>query len=328
MSLSSERSKIILSYLAGGNRRPTSTASLSSRRGHHSNRSQSKSANPVEEKPHPTHTLKKNKADESKGHRRHRSSRSLDHRSSHRSDKSHQPESKHRREGSYFEDSDSDVHKEKSFFSRAALFVDNRRYSHTSQAEQSPVDPTSPLELPWHREPTLADAKKHHIAPGLCLKHWDPDEEPILLLTSVFDANSLGKWILDQTTRVYGEDDEMTDLAADFWFEHIKLGGKIKHAKSRLPQIADSSVRQRVKEFIIFGDKLVNKLGGTLKKCEQRVLEVTGLNEIPKLGHKSVVVFIDTFIGRNPAQRDAFDELTQSIREWNNWFDADCAKLL
>lgn len=328
MSLSSERSKSILSYLAGGNGRPTPTASSSSRRGHHSSRSQSKSATPVEEKSHPTYTSKSNRADESKGHRRHRSSGSLDHRSSYRGDKLLQPESKHRREGSYFEDSDSDAHMDKSFFSRAALFVDNRRYSHTSQAEQSPVDPTSPLDLRWHREPTLADATKHHIAPGLCLKHWDPDEEPVLLLASVFDANSLGKWILNQTTRVYGEGDEMTDLAADFWFEHIKLGGKIKHAKSRLPQIADSSVRQRVKEFITFGDKLVNKLGGTLKKCEQRVLDVTGINEIPKLGHKSVVVFIDTFIGRNPAQRDAFDELTQSIREWNNWFDADCAKLL
>ncbi|KAG6362327.1 hypothetical protein INS49_010557 [Diaporthe citri] len=168
----------------------------------------------------------------------------------------------------------------------------------------------------------------HHIAPGRCLKHWDPDGEPILLLTSVFDANSLGKWVLDQTARIYGEHDEMTELAGDFWFEHIKLGGKIKHAKSRLPDIADSSVRQRVKEFITSGDKLVNELGEILKKCEQRVLEVTGINEIPKLGHKSVVVFIDTFIGRTPAQRDAFDDLTRSIREWNNSFDTGCANLL
>lgn len=120
----------------------------------------------------------------------------------------------------------------------------------------------------------------------------------------------------------------MTELAGDFWFEHIKLAGKIKHAKSRLPQIADSSVRHRVKEFITFGDKLINKVGEILKKCEQRVLEVTGINEIPKLGHKSVVVFIDTFIGRNPAQREGFDDLTRSLREWNNWFDTDCAKLL
>lgn len=328
MSISSQRSKSILSYLAGRTSRPTRTASSSSKSGHRSDKSQSKSATPVEERPHPTYTSKKAKADESKGHRRHKSRQSLDHRLSYRSDKSYQPESYHERQGSYFDDSDSDAHKEKSFFSLAASFVDDRRYSHTSQAAPSPVEPESPLELPWHREPTVADAKNHHISPGRCLKHWDPDEEPIMLLTSVFDANSLGKWVFDQTARVYGEHDEMTDLAADFWFEHIKLGGKIKHARSCLPQIADSSVRQRVKEFITSGDKLVNELGEILKKCEQRVLEMTGINEIPKLGHKSVVVFIDTFIGRNPAQRDAFYELTRSIREWNVCFDADCASLL
>lgn len=326
MSLSPRRSKSILSYLAGGHPR---TSSSSSKREHHSDRSQSKSGTPVDERSHPTYTSKKSKADESKGHRRHKSSRSLDHRSSYKGDrKSYQPEAQHQRQGSYFEESDSESRKEKSFFSQVASFVDDRRYSHTSQTEQSPTDTESLLEPPWHREPTVADAKKHHIAPGRCLKHWDPDEEPILLLTSVFDANSLGKWVLDQTARIYGEHDEMTELAADFWFEHIKLGGKIKHAKSRLSQIEDSSVRQRVKEFIASGDKLVNDLGEILKKCEQRVVELTGITEIPKLGHKSVVVFIDTFIGRTPAQRDAFDDFTRSIRVWNQWFDTGCASLL
>lgn len=329
MSSSPKRSKSILSYLAGGHPRPARTASSSSKPGHHSDKSQSKSRTSIDEKSRPTYTSKKTRADESKGHHRHKSSRSVDHRSSYKGDrKSYQPDPKPQREGSYFEDSDSESPKEKSFFSHVASFVDDRRYSHTSQAEQSPTDPESPLELPWHREPTVADAKKHYIAPGRCLKHWDPDEEPILLLTSVFDANSLGKWVLDQTARIYGEHDEMTELAADFWFEHIKLGGKIKHARSRLPNITDSSALQRVKEFITSGNKLVNELEEILKKCEQRVLEVTGITEIPKLGHKSVVVFIDTFIGRSPAQRDAFDDLTQSIREWNHWFDTECALLL
>lgn len=46
------------------------------------------------------------------------------------------------------------------------------------------------------REATEADATKHRIPKGYSLKNWDPTEEPILLLGSVFDANSLGKWIL------------------------------------------------------------------------------------------------------------------------------------
>lgn len=328
MSLPPQRSKSVLTYLAGGTPRHTRTSSSSSIRGHKSEKSQSKIGTPVDG-PFPTYTSKKAKADESKGHRRHKSSRSLDHRSSYRSNrKSYQAEPRHLHQGSYFEDSDSDSPMERSFFSRAASFIDDRRYSHASPDEQSPISPVSPLEPPWHREPTVADANKHHIAPGLCLKHWDPDQEPIMLLTSVFDSYSLGKWVLDQTARIYGEHDEMTDLAADFWLEHIKLGGKIKHAKGRMPQIADEGARQRVKEFTTSGDKIVNELGEALKGCEQRVLEVTGISEIPKLSHKSVVVFIDTFIGRNPAQRDAFDNLTRSIREWNCWFDADCERLL
>lgn len=329
MSLSPTRTKSILTYLAGGQNKPTRTTS-SSKRQPDSHKSHSKTRAPVSEKREATSTSRKARPDESKTHHRHKSSRSIDRRPSHRSDQnSYQSEPKHERQGSYFEaDSDDNQSKEWSLFSRAASYVDDRRYSHTNAAEISPINiPTSP-EAPRHREPTLADANKHHIGPGRCLKHWDPDEEPIMLLTSVFDANSLGKWVLDQTARIYGEHDEMTDLAAEFWFQHIQLGGKIRQAKGRIPQIKESSVRHRIKEFTLYGDRLVNELQERLKDCEQRVLELTGISEIPKLGHKSVVVFIDSFIGRNPAQRDIFHDLTRSIREWNIWFDTSCAGLL
>ena len=37
------------------------------------------------------------------------------------------------------------------------------------------------------------DARRASIPIGYCLKNWDPTEEPIMLLGSVFDANSIGK---------------------------------------------------------------------------------------------------------------------------------------
>jgi hypothetical protein len=40
---------------------------------------------------------------------------------------------------------------------------------------------------------TEADARKHDIPPRYSLKNWDLSEEPIILLGSVLDANSLGK---------------------------------------------------------------------------------------------------------------------------------------
>ncbi|KAG8159097.1 hypothetical protein KVR01_010758 [Diaporthe batatas] len=302
MSLSPERSKSLLSYLSGAHRQPNQKASLSSTRQPFSERPQRNSTGVTDVRSYPTYTPR---TDEHRyQHRRHKSSRSLDYRSSYRGDQlPHQPESKHQRQ-------------------------DDRRHSHTSQAGKSTIYLQSPLESPGRREPTLADARKHHIAPGRCLKHWDPDKEPILLLTSVFDTFSLGKWALGQTARIYGEQDEMTDLATEFWLEHRDLGTNIKHAKSHLPQITDPGTHERVSQSITSGGQLVNQLGEVLKRCEQRVLEVTGINEIPKLGHKSVVVFIDTFIGRNPAQQTAFRNLIRSMRTWNNQFDAECLKLM
>lgn len=120
----------------------------------------------------------------------------------------------------------------------------------------------------------------------------------------------------------------MTDLATEFWFAHSDLGERIKHAKSHLPQIVDPYIYKQVHQSITSGSQLVNKLEQVLKRCEQLVLEVTGISEIPKLGHKSVVVFIDTFVGCNPAQQKAFCDLTSSIRKWNNRFDDECVKHL
>ena len=47
------------------------------------------------------------------------------------------------------------------------------------------------------RKATAKDAGSHNIPSGYSPKHWDLEEQPILLLGSVFDANSLGKWIYD-----------------------------------------------------------------------------------------------------------------------------------
>lgn len=190
ISRSPNHSKSILSYLSGTYRQPNQTASSSSIQQSLSKRPQSKGAAGV--RPYPTYTPRIN--EHRCQHRRHKSSRFLECPSSYRGDQlSQKPESKHQHQGSYFENPDSDVHREKSFFSRAASSVDDRCHSHTSQAEKSTVYPESPFESPKHQEATLADANKHHIAPGRCLKHWDPDKEPILLLTSVFDTASLGK---------------------------------------------------------------------------------------------------------------------------------------
>lgn len=64
-----------------------------------------------------------------------------------------------------------------------------RRPKQTPQqsANTKPQPPTPPAN-----EATEAHALQRRIPPGYSLKNWDPAEEPLMLLGSVFDANSLG----------------------------------------------------------------------------------------------------------------------------------------
>ncbi|CAD6582456.1 MAG: hypothetical protein ASARMPRED_000970 [Alectoria sarmentosa] len=52
--------------------------------------------------------------------------------------------------------------------------------------------------------------------------------KPILLLGSVFDANSLGNWIYDWKVFCYGTGTPISDLVGDIWLLTIKLAGKTK----------------------------------------------------------------------------------------------------
>lgn len=63
---------------------------------------------------------------------------------------------------------------------------------------------------------------KRDIPARYFLGNWDPTEEPLLLLGSVFDANSLGKWIYDWTLST------LKELAGDLWLQLIQQAGKAK----------------------------------------------------------------------------------------------------
>ena len=64
------------------------------------------------------------------------------------------------------------------------------------------------------KPPGIAKAR---IPAGYSLRNWDPTEEPILLLGSVFDANSLGKWIYDWTLSKHGPAGPLTERAGELW---------------------------------------------------------------------------------------------------------------
>ena len=185
-----------------------------------------------------------------------------------------------------------------------------------------------PPPPPAARQATEADAKRHKIPVGYSLKNWDPTEEPIMLLGSVFDANSLGKWIYDWTVYHHGPGSPIADVAGDMWLLLIQLSGKIKRAEEIVPKIRSKDNKEMVEEFIEAGDRLTDKLRKLLKTCEAPMLRV---NTKPKkegqLGKSAGVEFVETLFGAD-READKTERFMASVRLWNLRFDTNCEDLL
>ncbi|KAF5577180.1 hypothetical protein FPANT_10572 [Fusarium pseudoanthophilum] len=133
--------------------------------------------------------------------------------------------------------------------------------------------------MPKARKATAADAKKHSIPAGYSLKHWDPTEKPILLLGSVFDANSLGKWVYDWAVYVHGPSTQKSDLAGEFWLVLIQLAGKVNKAEKGVEKIKSADSKEWVKEFIEAGERLFEKLKSLLRRCEPPMMKASLVKE-------------------------------------------------
>ncbi|KAM0481037.1 hypothetical protein ACHAPE_000215 [Trichoderma viride] len=173
---------------------------------------------------------------------------------------------------------------------------------------------------------TEADARKHRIPTGYSLKNWDPTEEPILLLGSVFDANSLGKWIYDWTVYRAGASSPIADMAGELWLLLIQLSGKVKRADDIVGRVRSAENREIMNEFIESGERLTDKLRSLLKACEAPMLKAAKKKQ-SGLGKNSGVEFVDTLFGRD-RELNKTEKLMQSLRLFNMRFDANCEAIL
>ncbi|PQE19886.1 vegetative cell wall gp1 protein [Rutstroemia sp. NJR-2017a BVV2] len=213
-----------------------------------------------------------------------------------------------------------------------------RQSSAASTPQRPPPRPatTRPMATPKSKpreappKATEADARKHHIPPGYSLKNWDPTEEPIMLLGSVFDANSLGKWIYDWTVYHHGPATPLSDMAGELWLLLIQLAGKVKRAEECMPRIRRVEDREMVEDFIISGERLTDKLKALLKACEAPMLKAGrkgSSKTTAQLGKNAGTEFVDSIFGRD-RQLDATEKFMSSIRLWNMRFDANCEDIL
>ena len=198
-------------------------------------------------------------------------------------------------------------------------------------SESRPSSARSPKKtVPPRREATAADAAKHRIPSGYSLKNWDPTEAPVTLLGSVFDANSIGKWIYDWTIFHHGPAQPMSDVAGDLWLLMIKLAGKMKRADNCLPRIRDYEDQEEVEEFLEAGDNLWARFKKLVKSCEEYMwkgAKKDGKKGPVVMGKNSGCEFIDSIFGRERKLEDT-EQLMQRIRTWIVRFDKHCEQII
>ena len=226
-----------------------------------------------------------------------------------------------------------------------------RRSSHTPRPTSSPKATKSsskqqgPAASPSKRAPAAAaaaesppqategDRIREEIPAGYSLKNWDPTETPILLLGSVFDANSLGKWIYDWTVFHHGAATPMSEIAGELWLLLIQLAGKIKRAEECLGRVRKRSNRQMLEDFLESGERLWERFHRLLKACEQFMWKAAK-RDSPKsgkatisMGQSSGCEFVDSMFGRD-RELEKTEKLMTGMRLWSMRFDANCDEIL
>ena len=203
----------------------------------------------------------------------------------------------------------------------------------TERPRSSPTKkatPTKATPTKTHREATEEDRIRHGIKAGYSTKNWDPTEKPILLLGSVFDANSMGKYIYDWTVAHYKAGTPMSEVAGDLWLLLIRLAGKMKRAEAGLPRIRSKSKRIMVQDFINRGQKHWATLTRLLKDCEEYMWidakedEKTGAKTMSKNAGSELVKGL---FGRD-RRLEKTEKLMQRLRNWILDFEADAEDVL
>ncbi|KAH8743102.1 hypothetical protein F5883DRAFT_368690, partial [Diaporthe sp. PMI_573] len=173
---------------------------------------------------------------------------------------------------------------------------------------------------------TNSGTKNYSIPLGYCLKHWNPTESPIILLGSVFDANSLGRWIYDWTVYTHGPLTSARKLAREMLFFLIKVSGRIKRCKECIRRIRlIDNIGRILKHFVRLGERIIDQFHKLLKMCEGPMLKAS--QKIGQLGTNSGVAFVNTLFGQE-RQLTEFRRILKLMRRWNVQFDAKCEDML
>ncbi|KAF2018745.1 hypothetical protein BU24DRAFT_418293 [Aaosphaeria arxii CBS 175.79] len=204
-----------------------------------------------------------------------------------------------------------------------------RRASHSGGSKPSPEKRQSAARP--KPQATEEDARRAGIPAGYSYKNWDPTEEPIVLLGSVFDANSLGKWIYDWAVHHSEPASPISEMAGELWLLLIQLAGKVKRAEETMKKIRKQESRELVEDFLESGDRLWDRFCKMLKACEEYMWKLaqkeTGEKKPASLGKNSGLDFVDSLFGRDQ-QLEKLEKWMTGARLWGMRFDANCEDIL
>ena len=215
------------------------------------------------------------------------------------------------------------------YYQQEQAYEEQPRRSRVRRSSTTTKKPTTHKAKPSYsaQVATEEDAARAKIPAGYSIKNWDPTERPIILLGSVFDANSLGKWIYDWTVYRYTASHPFADVAGELWLLLIKLAGKMKRADECLLRIRNPDSLQMVEDFMDSAVRLWAKFKDLLKECEYFMLKAAKREGSKKMGKNAGTEFVDSIFGRDRYLGQT-EKLMQQIRTWNMRFDANCEEIL
>jgi len=149
-------------------------------------------------------------------------------------------------------------------------------------------------------------------------------------LGSVFDANSLGKWIYDWTVAFHGSASPMSEVAGDLWLLLIQLAGKIRRAEENMSRIRRQDNRELIVDFLESGERLWQRFNKLLKIAEASMLKIAKKESRDKKvtpGKSSGREFVECIFGRD-RELHRTEKLMAAIRLWGLRFEVNCEDIL
>ncbi|KAH6976039.1 hypothetical protein BKA56DRAFT_552474 [Ilyonectria sp. MPI-CAGE-AT-0026] len=201
-------------------------------------------------------------------------------------------------------------------------YVKSSSSSSSSSSDNDAYEETTQKTVDGKLVATEADARKHRIPYGYSLKNWNPTEEPFLVLGSVFDATSVGKWINDWTVFQYGPDSPASLLSQELRLLLVHLAANIKRAEEGVERIRRPDDKDMVEDFLESGDRLFNRFKSLLEACEAPVIKAS-----KKKSESLGVKFVKTLFGRSK-ELTRTEQFMTRVRLWNFRFDNHCLEIL